>query len=129
MSDRIRAIIFVLTDLSSSSIQRPPLRPDNTPDIHFYANRNGQIVPLIAGSVPRIVSDGRFMIGVVFDGFLFPIFNRERQWIIVRIADLRNIILTPELYRQYSHLFLHAQEKMHSFYSRNHEANVQHRNN
>ena len=46
-----------------------------------------------------------FIIGVVIDGGIYPLWTRMRNQIIVRISNGRNLLMTPELHLQYDHYF------------------------
>ena len=98
---KIRAFLFLLSELSSSANFMPPFMPENEPEVPFYANREGVLVPLIAGSFPNPVTSGRYVLGARIDGHLLPLFDRHRRWVLVSLNNGQVVIVSPQLYHAY----------------------------
>ena len=101
----IRTILPLFSELSFSSNLIRPFVPENVPDVHYYANREGQLTPIIAGTIPRAVYDHMFFLGVIINDQLHPIFDRHRRWILVELHTARTVIVTPELYHTYGYMY------------------------
>ena len=71
------------------------------PDIRYYANREGELTPLIAGSLPEAVTDPPLLVGVEIDGHIHPIFDHRLRWIMVDLHTGQIIPVTLNLYRTY----------------------------
>ena len=78
---------------------------ENVPDVRYYAYRDGEIMPLIAGSIPQAVCDQIYFLGVLIDGQPQPIFDGRMRWIFVRFHTGQIVIVTPELYHIYVNIF------------------------
>ena len=98
--------LFLLAELSLSSNFLHPFNPENVPDdVRYYANPEGELTPIIAGTLPQAVHDDIFFLGVNMHGNLHPIFDRRCRWILVHLHNLQTVVVTAELYHNYSHLF------------------------
>ena len=82
-----------------------PFDFQRVPAVRYYANREGEITPLIAGSFPDSVTDFIFYVGVLIDGHTHPIFDVHRRLIFVEFQTAQIVIVTPELYNIYGHIF------------------------
>ena len=67
-------------------------------------------MPLIAGNIPPVVSNPLFVLGVEWNHTIYPIFDRDQHWILVRLDVIVNVRITPELYAQYGYLYQHARQ-------------------
>ena len=97
--------LFLLTELSSSSDFVAARIPENIPDISYYANREGELTPLIAGCIPGAAADPPLLVGVNIDGHIHPIFDRRRRWIMVHLLTRQIIPVNLNLYQAYSYAF------------------------
>ena len=75
--------------------------PENMPDIRYYASREGQLIPLIAGSIPEAVAHPPLLVGLLIDGHIHPIFDYRGRWIMVNIHTREIIPVTLHLYNTY----------------------------
>ena len=98
--------------------------PESAPDIHFYANPSGQLIPAIAGGFPPIASNQMFYLGAMINRHLYPLFDRNRQWILVRKDNHENVPMTLNLYQEYGHLFRYGQQQIRNHNARNRGNNV-----
>ena len=101
----IRTFLFLLSELSSSANFMLPFMPENEPEVPFYANREGVLVPLIAGSFPNPATSTRYLLGVRVDGHLLPLFDRHRRWVLVSLNNGQVVIVSPQLYHDYAHRY------------------------
>ena len=91
----------------------PAVIPENVPDIRYYASREGELIPLIAGSMPEAVAEPPLLLGVNIDGDVHPIFDRRRRWIMVDLFTRQIIPVTLNLYHAYSDTFpVHILERL-----------------
>ena len=79
--------------------------PDNLPDISYYANREGELTPLIAGTSPGAVANPPLLLGVNIDGQIHPIFDRRHRWIMVNLHTGQIIPVSINLHRLYRRFF------------------------
>lgn len=113
LSIKIYTLTFSLTEFSLSAVQQPR-RVGRLPNIGFYEIPGGAIIPLISGVDPRIAYDHYYALGVIFNGHLYPMYDRRRQWILVRLDNAQNVPMTGALYNRYGHLFYHPQQHPHN---------------
>ena len=97
--------LFLLAGLSLSAQFISPFNPANMPDISYYANPEGQLVPIISGSLPQPVYNDEFIFGVNIHGRLYPLFDNRRRWILVEYHAGEDVIVSPELYHTYGHRY------------------------
>ena len=97
--------LFLLAELSLSSLHTIPNDLERIPDVRYYANREGEITPIIAGSFPPVVVDHLFYLGVLIDGRAHPIFDVHGRWIFVQLLTGQIVIVTPELYHFYGYIY------------------------
>ena len=89
--------------------------PEDLPDITYFANQDGELLPLIAGNNMGVVVDFPFLLGVKFHGNLHPIFDHGRRWIMVNLRGSQIIPVTVNLYRTYSRFFpAHILARLHN---------------
>ena len=77
----------------------PALIPESVLDIRYYANREGELTPLIAGSFPEEMANPPLLVGVEIDGHIHPIFDHRLRWIMVDLNTYEIIPMTLNLYR------------------------------
>ena len=75
------------------------------PDISYYANPEGQLVPIISGSMPQPLYNDVFIFGVDINDRLYPLFDNRRRWILVDHRNGQVIPVTTELYHTYGHRY------------------------
>ena len=80
----------------------PAQIPENVPDIRYYANREGELTPMIAGSFPEAVAHPPLLLGVMIDGHIHPIFDHRLRWIMVDLHTGQIIPVTLHLYNTYA---------------------------
>ena len=97
--------LFLLAELSLSSEFITPFNPANVPDIRYYANQHGELVPIIAGSMPLPIYNHIYLFGVNIDGRLHPIFDNRRRWILVNYHTGQTVIVTRAFYHTYGHRY------------------------
>ena len=97
--------LFLLAELSLSSQFIAPFNPVNLPDISYYANRQGELIPIIAGSTPQGMYNHIYLFGVNVDGHLHPIFDNRRRWILVNRRTGQTIIVSRAFYYTYRHKY------------------------
>ena len=97
--------LFLLAELSTSSNFVNAAVPNNLPVISYYANREGELTPIIAGASPRAVLNRPLVLGVNIDGQLHPIFDHNERWIMMNLQTRQIIPVTINLPRMYRHLF------------------------
>ena len=64
-----------------------------------YSVNHAQVLP----DQLALVDD--YIIGVVLNGGIYPVWNRVGSQVIVHILSTRNVVMTPELHEQYDHYF------------------------
>ena len=101
----IRTFLFLPSERSSSANFMLPFMPDDEPEIPFYANQEGVLVPLISGSLPDPVATRRYLIGVRVNGRVLPLFDRYRRWILVTINNGQVVVVSPRVYHAYAHRY------------------------
>ena len=120
--------MFLRTDLSSSADnddERPAqhvnpnrghlsiFRVENSciliPQVYRFSNQYGEPITMRWVDRSRIPNElaliNDYIIGVVIDGGVYPLWNQRRNQIIVRILTARNVLMTPELHAQYDRYF------------------------
>ena len=97
--------LFLLIGLTSSSNHLHPRNLERIPDIHYYADINNTLIPLIEGVMPQIVRDQYLMVGLYIGTLIRPIFDRHKRQVIVDLRSRQNIYMTPALYQRYGHLY------------------------
>lgn len=103
LSINIHSIVFIFTELGSSSIDMQPNVPyryRGRPDIHYYADHENYLVPLHLPSSPvdyQLKKDGLNYIGILVNNDVRPMFDRNRKNVIARIFDIGTLIPMNEL--------------------------------
>ena len=97
--------LFLPTGLSSSARHLRPRNPELYPDIHYYADENNTLIPLIEGLSPQIVRDQNLMIGIYIGDLIRPIFDRDQRQVVVDLRSRQNVHMTPALYQRYGHVY------------------------
>ena len=102
--DRIKVypFKFLLAELSTSSNFITAAMPENLPDFRYFANQEGDLLPMIAGSSFEAMFDPPFLIGIKFQRRILPIFDSRRRWIFVNTITHEVVPVTLHLYRIYS---------------------------
>ncbi|XP_033209310.1 uncharacterized protein LOC117168064 [Belonocnema kinseyi] len=97
-------------ELSSQSVQSLH-QPIRFPDIRFFQNEHGELQVLHGNFRPVLV--GQYMIGVLQNDVLRPIYDHQRQMVIVYIDNIYmiNVRLTQDHVRliPYGHSLSHSQ--------------------
>ena len=121
--------MFFLTDLSSSADndgerRAPHVNPNREhltifrtehatilmPKVYRFSNPYGEpiTIELIERSrIPNELAlvDDEFIIGVVINGGVYPLWSRRGNQVIVRMHAGKNVVMTPELHAYYDHYF------------------------
>ena len=82
-----------------------PFIPSNEPEIPFYANREGVLIPLIAGNIPDLETTPTYLLGLRLNGQLLPLFDRHRRWVFMLLQNFQVVIVSPQLYHAYGHRY------------------------
>ena len=101
----ICTFLFLLSERSSSAVVVAPFTPDNEPQIPFYANREGALVPLIAGNLQNPVTNNRYLLGLRVNDHVLPLFDRYRRWVFMLLQNFEVVIVSPQLYHAYAHRY------------------------
>ena len=97
--------LFLLAEPSLSSQFIPPFNPANLPDICYYANRQGELIPIITGGIPQEIFDHNYLYGVNIDGRLHPIFDSRRRWILVNLRTYQAVNVSRAFYYNNGHRY------------------------
>ena len=76
--------------------------PEDIHDFRYYANEEGDLIPLIAGSNFDAIVDPPFLIGINFQGHILPIFDSRRRWFFVNMITHEVVPVTLHLRSIYS---------------------------
>ena len=99
--------LFLLTELSSSSVHRNENMMLSLSEAVFYRDERGYLIPLIAGSFHyTALVNNEFIIGIFIDDDIHPIYNRARQQIVVTNDNPHSIVMTEEMHRHFDSLFV-----------------------
>ena len=98
-------IICIFLTESSSSCNGSPAMLFRIPHVYSYSNQYGARV-LVSNAVPeRLAVSGALILGVDFDGRIYPFFNRSGEQVLVSTYDGSNVEMTPLLRSRFGHLF------------------------
>ena len=97
---------FLLTGLSSLSAPSRRLIPRALSNVAFYRNAQGYLIPLIAGSFHYVSADDEFVIGLWMYDTVLAIYDSQRRQVLVRKADVQNVVMTEELHEEYDEYFV-----------------------
>ena len=75
------------------------------PHVYFYTNKYGIRTRVSIGMPNVLASVGDFIIGVVIDGGIYPVWNRNREWVLVRLRSGLHVRMTPSLLQQYRQFY------------------------
>ena len=101
----IRTFLFLPSERSSSAVFAIPFNPDEEPEIPFYANQEGVLVPLIAGILPNPLTTRRYLLGIRVNGHVLPLFDRYRRWVFMSLQNFEVVIVSPQLYHAFGHIY------------------------
>ena len=97
--------LILLAELSLAAVLIEPFDPTTVVDVRYYANREGVLTPVIAGSLPQPRFNRTYLLGVNINGCLHPIFDNRRRWIFVNNRNGHIVIVSPQLYHRYGHRY------------------------
>ena len=75
-------------------------------NVTYYGDEYGELLPLIAGSFHIVAADNQFIIGLYINESVYPLYNRDRQQVVVTIIGDHTIVMTEELHEDYDHYFV-----------------------
>ena len=78
------------------------------PDVRFFIDPLGYLTPINRGQgllIRELAFLDDFIIGVVINGGIYPIFNWMRNQVLVRISNGKNVRMTISLRAQYGQYF------------------------
>lgn len=105
LSNQIHPLLFLLTELSTSSQQVRPRNLDSLRDVRFYADLYGNLIPLIDETIDRMVRARFVIFGIYTIGFIRPVYDANRLQVVVRLNNNQNVRITIALKRRYSRFF------------------------
>ena len=77
------------------------------PYVHYYSNQYGDIIRVteLSELPDRLALVDNFIIGVVINDSIYPIYNSRRQQVLARSHTGRHVLMTQELRQRYGHYF------------------------
>ena len=98
-------LFFFLLEFGSSSLYVRARTNDRLANVRYYADQNGDLIPLIAGNLDEIARNHDFVLGLLINGFPHPLYDRRKQMVLVRIDNNQNVLMTRELYHRFSNIY------------------------
>ena len=77
-----------------------PIQLDAVPDIHFYQDLNGDLIPLMAGRF-NFRREGHFLVGIEVNGNIRPLFDRLQKMIMVDIETHHNVPMSIDIAQRF----------------------------
>ena len=83
-----------------------PLEIDRLPDVSYFGDETGHLIPLIAGSFHIVGVRDNLLLGIYINDSLHPIYDSTRHQILINVANNQIVRMTPQLHLMYAHYFV-----------------------
>ena len=122
------SIKILFTELSSSTINEPhepvvnifevPDSRTKMPYVRFYTNEYGNRIKVHAGMPNQLASLGGFILGVVINGRIYPVWNYKKEQVLVRLNNGQHVRMSEEWLERYQRYYVHPlrQPELHNFF-------------